>query len=105
MVLMPAHSREGRSAPFVAVRAWCWYLPSHGNVRLGFFRCAVRFAFFFPCLLAIGMVSLDVKPEKHTGDLSECVAVYKNFPLVVACYFAEALNLFMFFFFLHACSD
>ena len=40
------------------------------------FRCC-----FFSSLLAIGMVLLDVKPEKHTGDLSVNTLLFtKTFP-------------------------
>ena len=37
--------------------------------------------FLFSSLLAIGMVLLDVKPEKHTGDLSVNALLFtKTFP-------------------------
>ena len=42
---------------------------------------SVSRGFFFSSLLAIGMVLLDVKPEKHTGDLSVNALLFtKTFP-------------------------
>jgi len=110
MVLMPAHRREGRSAPFVVARAWCWYLPSHGGRfgagcrRLGFFRCAVGLAFFFSSLLAISMVSLDIKPEKHTRDLFVNALLFSKNSFRLRLLFRGGFELIYVLFFLPACT-